>query len=98
MTGLVARVPARPASNHRTLAMQSRQDRLDCRVGQLATDGVADLARCEQPIGRPQRRQDLRIPGLQTAAASAQCTPYHVNSAPHASRRVAARPQRVLPR
>ena len=48
-------------SNHRTLAMQSRQDRLNCRVSQLATDGVADLARRERPIGRPQCRQDLRL-------------------------------------
>ena len=48
-------------SHHGTLAMQSREDRLHCGVGQFATDRVADLAGCERPVRRPQRGQDLRF-------------------------------------
>jgi hypothetical protein len=48
-------------SHHRTLAMQSSEDRLHCGVGQFATDRVADLAGRERPVRRPQRGQDLRF-------------------------------------
>ena len=83
-------------SNHRTLAMQSRQDRLHCRVGQLATDGVADLAGCERPVRRPQRRQDLRFQAAGRPPRPHHALLYHVGLSRTRPDELLRAPKRVL--